>query len=556
LRRKDTGETWVGSYSFAPIRRGGAIVGAVVVGRDVTEQKRAEASLRESEARFRDVAESAGEYVFEMDARGVVSYMSDAVEKVLGWRAEEVIGRSSFDFMDPEEVPRSGAFLAEKVARKERFTRLEQVARHRSGRKVFLEISAVPVLAPDGSLLGYRGTALDATERREAEAARARLQEQLAQSQKLEVVGRLAGGVAHDFNNLLTVILTCGIGLQEDLREGRPGDPEQAADVVAAAQRAADLTRQLLAFARREVVTPEVVDLDDVLRQARKLLGRVIGEDVRVVEDFTDGLWKVRCDRGLLTQVVMNLAVNARDAMPRGGTLRIATANRRFVPGEPLPDPEVAPGDWVELTVRDDGQGMTREVLDHAFEPFYTTKPTGQGTGLGLATVYGIVKQAGGAVTVASEPGQGTEFRVYLPALPPGEAAAVPPPATLPGGAESILVVEDEPKVRDATVGVLRAAGYRVHAAGGAEEALVWLREEGEPVDLVVTDVVMPGAGGRELAGAVEALRPGTRVLYVSGFTRDATLRHGVSGEGPDFLAKPFTPQELRARVRAALDRR
>ncbi len=555
LRRKDTGESWVGSYSFAPIRRGGAIVGGVVVGRDVTEQKRAEASLRDSEARFRDVAASAGEYVFEMDARGVVSYASDAIEKVLGWTAGEVVGRSSFEFMDPEEIPRSGAFLADKVARKERFSRFEQVARHRSGRKVYLEVSAVPVLGAGGSLLGYRGAAMDVTDRREAETERARLQEQLAQSQRMEVVGRLAGGVAHDFNNLLTVMLTCGLELRDDLREGRPGDAGLADDVVAAAQRAADLTRQLLAFARRQVVTPEVVGLDDVLREARKLLGRLIGEDVRVMEDVPEGLWKVRADRGLLGQVVMNLAVNARDAMPRGGTLHLSTRNLRLAPGEPLPDPQMAAGDWVELLVRDDGQGMTPEVLAHAFEPFYTTKPTGHGTGLGLATVYGIVKQSGGAITVASEPGKGTEFRVFFPALKDPRPAAAPTPRVDRGGTESILVVEDEPMVRDVTARVLREAGYQVHVATGGEDAIAWLRAEGGPVDLVVTDVVMPGMGGRELAAAVEAIRPGIRVIYVSGFTADATLRHGVSADGPDFLAKPFTPEVLRARVRAALDR-
>jgi PAS domain S-box-containing protein len=555
LRRKDTGETWVGSYSFAPIRRGGAIVGGVVVGRDVTEQKRAEESLRESEARFRDVAASAGEYVFEMDTRGVVSYASDAIEKVLGFRPDEVVGRPSFDFMDPEEVPRSGALLAEKVARKERFSRLEQVARHRSGRRVYLEASAVPVLAADGSLLGYRGAAMDVTDRRDAEVERARLQEQLAQSQKMEVVGRLAGGVAHDFNSLLTVILAGGLELLEELRAGRPGEPEHAADIVAAAQRAADLTRQLLAFARRQVVTPEVVGLDGVLREARKLIGRVIGEDVRVVVDLPEGLWKVRGDRGLLDQVVMNLAVNARDAMPRGGTLHLAAANRHLAPGEPLPDPEMAPGDWVELLVRDDGQGMTPEVLAHIFEPFYTTKPTGQGTGLGLATVYGIVKQSGGAITVASEPGKGTEFRVFLPAVPLGGPTEAKPPAVDRGGSESILLVEDEPTVREVTARVLRDGGYRVHVAPGAAEAIAWLEAGGGPIDLLVTDVVMPGMGGSELAAAVEAVRPGTRVLFLSGFTADATLRHGVAADGPDFLAKPFTPEGLRARVRAVLDR-
>jgi two-component system, cell cycle sensor histidine kinase and response regulator CckA len=556
LRRSDG--TWrVLSVSAAPVgpTEHGRSRRAVAVLLDVTDRNHAEHELRASEARFRDVAALAGEYVFEMDARGVVTYISEAAETVLGWRPEEVVGRSSFDFMDPEEVPRSGAFLAERVARKEPFMRLSQVALHRSGRRVYLEISAVPIIAADGELAGYRGAAMDVTERREAEAARARLKEQLAQAQKMEVVGRLAGGVAHDFNNLLTVILTCGLQLQDDLREGRPGDAEAATDVVAAAQRAADLTRQLLAFARREVAVPEEVDLNEVVRVSRKLLGRVIGEDVRLAVELQEGLWQVRADRGLLGQVVMNLAVNARDAMPRGGTLHIATANRRLQPGGLLPDPEMSPGDWVEIAVRDDGVGMAPEVLAHLFEPFYTTKPVGAGTGLGLATVFGIVKQAGGAIAVSSEPGKGTEFRVFLPAFQPGAKGTASRRVDDRGGTESILVVEDEPKVREVTTLVLRAAGYRVHVASSGEEAMAWLLAGGGPVDLVVTDVVMPGMGGSELASQVEVLRPGTRVLYVSGFTQDATLRHGVTGDGLEFLAKPFTPEKLRARVRAVLDR-
>ena len=526
----------------------------MALARDVSVQRTAEEALRESEARFRDVVASADEYVFEMDAAGRVTYISEAAEAILGYRPEEIIGRSSLDLLDPEEKARSSAFLQATVAGRARISHFSQVARHRSGRRVWLDLSAVPVIGRDGSLVGYRGTAMDVTWRHEADEERARLQARLAQAHRMEVVGRLAGGVAHDFNNLLTVILACGFDLRDRLRAGEPGDAEAVEDILGAGQRAAELTRQLLAFARKQVLSPTRLDVNEILRQSRKLLSRVIGEDVRIVEDVQDGPWTVRADSGLLSQVVMNLAVNARDAMPRGGTLSMSTANVELRPGEAPPDPEMAPGRYVRLRVSDTGVGMAPEVLEHVFEPFFTTKAPGSGIGLGLATAYGNVKQSGGHVVVESRIGAGSTFDVYLPALAVGEVPEPPRAVSAAGGSERVLVVEDDAKVREIVERSLRAAGYRVVTASSGEEALRRVHADGHPIDLLVTDVVMPGMGGPEVARRVLERVPRARVLFVSGYTDDAIGRHGVLEDGVHFLPKPFTSDSLLAGVRAVLD--
>ncbi len=556
--RREDGSWRVVSASAAPTGRSdpAAPRRAVVVMLDVTEHDEAEDALRASEARFRDVVASTGEYVFEVDQGGVITFISEAVTAILGLHPGELTGTSVLALMAEGDLDQGSAFFAGALASGVPITHHQHVARHRSGKPVWLEVSAVPVLGRDGTVAGYRGTAMDVTYRHQAELEQARLQAQLAQAQKMEVVGRLAGGVAHDFNNLLTVILSCGLELRDHLREGTPADPELASDVLTAAQRAAELTGQLLAFARKQVVSPEVVDLNDVLRQARKLLGRVIGEDVHVSQQLAEGLWPVLCDRGLVSQVIMNLAVNARDAMPTGGTLSFSTGNLTLSPGDPLPDPEAAPGRFVALVVRDSGAGMAPEVLEHVFEPFFTTKDPGVGTGLGLATVFGIVKQSGGFVTVRSAPGEGTTFQVLLPATTPVEAAPPREPSPARGGTETVLVVEDEPKVREIIVRVLRSAGYRILEAASGAEAVDRERLEPAPIHLLLTDVVMPGLGGREAAERILANRPRTRVLYVSGYTRDAINRRGVLDAGVSFLAKPFKPDELLQRVRAVLDAR
>ncbi len=389
--------------------------------------------------------------------------------------------------------------------------------------------------------------------RQQAEEERRALDEQLRQAQRLESVGRLAGGIAHDFNNLLGVILGHG---QLLLRHASETQRPRLEQVIEAAERAASLTRQLLAFSRRQIVEPRVLDLNALLRDLQKMLGRVIGEDVELVIVPGGDLGNVRADPGQLEQVVVNLSVNARDAMPDGGQLRIETANAELPAAGAAGDPGLPAGRYVTLAVSDTGAGIAPEVLPRIFEPFFTTKGQGKGTGLGLATVYGIVKQAGGAIAVrsrtgqAGEAGQGSTFTVYLPRVDepvsPAEVREEREPAA---GSETILLVEDEPALRAITRQVLAEHGFRVLEAGSADEALELAARQHDPIHLLLTDVVLPGTNGRQLADALLSLRPGLKVLYVTGYTDEAIAHRGVLQPGTGFLAKPYSVQALLRRV-------
>ncbi|HVO21985.1 MAG TPA: ATP-binding protein [Anaeromyxobacter sp.] len=387
---------------------------------------------------------------------------------------------------------------------------------------------------------------------RERRAARrlVEVEARLQQAQRLESVGRLAGGVAHDFNNLLTVVLGSTEVLRESLDAGRAAPREEVEEIRAAAMRASELTRQLLAFARKQVIEPVPLDLNEVVRGAERMLRRVLVEDVALRVDLQPELWRTLCDPGQMQQVLLNLAVNARDAMPRGGTLTLRTRN----------EPDGAPGragegEWVSLAVSDDGAGMSSEVKEHLFEPFFTTKPPGAGTGLGLASVYGIVRQSGGEVHVESEPGRGSTITVCFPRHHgPGAPAPATATPSAAGGSETILVVEDDRQVREVTVRTLRGAGYRVLVAGGSEEALALAARDGDRPHLVVTDVVMPGQDGHALASVLRLRHEGLSVLFVSGYTQDVLHHRGVLDSGVQFLPKPFTPAALLARIRTILD--
>jgi len=388
-------------------------------------------------------------------------------------------------------------------------------------------------------------------------AVRERIEAQLLQSQKMEGIGRLAGGIAHDFNNLLTAIL----GYTALIRMGlRPGDAvaEDVAEVEKAARRAADLTRQLLAFARKQVVTPRVVALNELVGNLHRLLDRLIGPHVMLETELAPDLWAVRADAGQLEQVVTNLVVNARDALPRGGTIRLATRNVTLTPDAAAAYADLPAGDYVRLDVADTGEGMNEATLARVFEPFFTTKEKGKGTGLGLATAYGIVRQAGGSVSADSRPGEGSTFTVLLPRVDelPGRVEATPASVAAAGGEgdETLLVVDDEALVRDIAVRALRARGYRVLLAAEALEAQR-VAGEAETLDLLVADVQMPGLDGRELAAVLRTTRPELRVLFISG-RADAAAQGGEAQlPGTDFLPKPFTPSQLAVAVRALLDR-
>jgi signal transduction histidine kinase/ActR/RegA family two-component response regulator len=430
---------------------------------------------------------------------------------------------------------------------------LELRIRHAQGGWRTLE-SICTSLLHDPAVAGIVVNSRDVTERRTAEEALRASQQQLLQAQKMDAVGRLAGGVAHDFNNLLTAIRGNAELLLFDIPQGDPRR-DDVEEIRKAADRAAALTRQLLAFSRRQVLQPRVLDLNGVVQDMERMLRRLIGEDVELVTRLAPGLAQVRADPGQVEQVVMNLAVNARDAMPAGGQLIVETSDVEPDDEFRRTFPYVVPGRYVMLCVSDTGQGMDPDTRERAFEPFFTTKPAGRGTGLGLSTVYGIVKQSGGYVWIESELGQGTRIRIYLPPVAaPAPAAGPGAAASLPGRGEgTVLLAEDEVTVRRLAVRVLRRGGFHVLEACDGEEALAVAREYTGPLHLLVTDMVMPRLGGRGLAARLREARPGVPVVYVSGYAEEAVQRDGVLDPGARFLPKPFTAEQLLETVHAAL---
>jgi signal transduction histidine kinase/ActR/RegA family two-component response regulator len=398
------------------------------------------------------------------------------------------------------------------------------------------------------------GTTQDITEAERAEAALRRSEEQLRQSQKMEAVGRLAGGVAHDFNNLLTVI-TCYSSMS--LRQMEKTHPlrKNTEEVQAAAERATSLTGQLLAFSRKQVLQPRIIDLSETVSGMEKMLRRLIGEDIELCTLFDPEIGHVKADPGQFEQVILNLGVNARDAMPRGGKLTIQIANVTLDQKTRFRNRDLDVGEYVMVAITDTGVGMTEEVKSHLFEPFFTTKGVGRGTGLGLATCYGIVCQSDGDIRVYSELNCGTTFKIYLPRVdaPTTPNGGPTDPDTLPEGSESILIVEDEAAVRRLAASVLRGAGYQVQEARDAIEGFS-LIESKQPFDLVITDVIMPKMSGKELYDKIKVVAPRIKVLFMSGYTDDALAHHGVLGPELSFLEKPFSPSRLAHKVREVID--
>jgi two-component system cell cycle sensor histidine kinase/response regulator CckA len=385
--------------------------------------------------------------------------------------------------------------------------------------------------------------------------ARRSLEEQLQQASKIEAIGRLAGGVAHDFNNLLTII-TGYSQLMLDRLEADDPNRTHVNQIKEAGERAATLTRQLLAFSRKQVLAPQKLDLNGVVTDIDKMIRRLIGEDIELVTVRSPELWLAKADPGQIEQVIMNLVVNARDAMPQGGRLVIETANLDIDAAYPSRHSVIVPGHYVMLAVSDTGNGMTAEVKARVFEPFFTTKEKGKGTGLGLATVYGIVKQSGGYIWVYSEPGKGTTFKIYLPRVE-GESvedAVAEERKHAPGGSETVMVVEDNESVRSFVRSVLESQGYVLLEAGGSEEALTLIEERSGPIHLLLTDVVMPRMSGPELAARLGPLHPETKVLYMSGYTDNAIVHQGALDAGTHFLQKPFVPDTLTRKIREVLD--
>jgi len=513
---------------------------------EIAERKVAEEQLRMSEEQFRLIAENIADLIAVLDLEGKRLYNSPSYKEILGDPAA-LLGSVSFNEIHPDDRERIRKIFQETV-RTGHGQRTEYRFLLRDGSVRYIESQGSVIPDEKGKPVKVVVVSRDVTERNH-------LDERLRQAEKMEAVGQLAGGVAHDFNNLLTIINGYGDILLEQLS---PEDKQRGhvMEILSAGNRAANLTRQLLAFSRRQALLPVVLDLNAVVQNLDKMLRRLIGEDIGLVTLASEGLWNVKADPGQMEQVIMNLAVNARDAMPQGGKLTIETANVYLDQNYAEAHPNVNPGSHVMLAVSDTGVGMDSQTQARIFEPFFTTKGPAQGTGLGLSTVFGIVKQSGGHIWVYSELGVGTTFKVYLPRVeePLLHAEPVIAQTDLRQGSETVLVVEDEEAVRMLVCRVLESNGYRVLEARHGAEALVICDEHKEPIHMLMTDVIMPEMNGRELAERVSAQRPEMKILYISGYTDNAILRHGVLEPGTNFLQKPFTPNTLVRKVRAVLD--
>ena len=516
--------------------------------RDITKRKRVEEALRESEEHFRSFVENAPLGVYRTTPDGRVLMANPALLRMLGYDSwQELASRNLEGEAFEAGYPRSA--FREQIEREGEVRGLEAAWKRRDGSVVFVRGSARAFRANDGSVLYYDGTFEDVTEHRQ-------LEEQLRQAQKMEAVGRLAGGVAHDFNNLLTIVIGYSDLLLKKLT-ACDGMRLPVGEIKKAGERAALLTRQLLAFSRKQVLQPQILDLNSLLTNLDEMLQRVIGEDIELVTHLPSGPCRVKADPGQIEQVIMNLAVNARDAMPQGGQLTLEAANVELDSSYASSHESVLPGHYVMIAMSDTGIGMDAETQAHIFEPFFTTKEQGKGTGLGLATVHGIVKQSGGSIRVYSEPGKGTTFKVYLPRI--DQAVEVIAPTNVPvdelsRGSETILLAEDEEAVRSFARGLLESRGYEVLEAKGAHEALEVGGRYKKRIHLLLTDVVMPHMSGAELVKHLAPLHPETKVLYMSGYADHAVVHHGLLDPGTVFLQKPFTPHTLARKLREVLD--
>jgi len=519
----------------------------VVVSRDITLRKAAVEALRRSEASFRSVVEDAPYGIYRAGLSGELLQINPALQNMLGYASQDELLRCNLStdiFRDPAEYER----LKDLLNRAEDFKNVEVGWKRNDGAHITVQCSGRPVKDENGAIAYFELFAEDVTQRRI-------LERQLRMASKMEAIGRLSGGIAHDFNNLLGVIIGYSQVLKGSLGQSNPLY-EHAEEVEKAGRRAASLTRQLLAFSRQQVLEPTILNLNTLVADTEKMLHRLIGEDIVLSASFDEGLGRVKADPGQVEQIIMNLVVNARDAMPQGGKLTIATSNAEMDAIFVRDHPGSKIGSYVMLTVADTGCGMDAETQAHIFEPFFTTKERGKGTGLGLSTVYGVVKQSGGYVWVDSEPGKGASFKIYLPrfeeAVNAPEASAASPEATR--GTETVLLVEDSEPLRKLAHRFLENNGYRVVAAANGEEALQTAVQEREPIQLLLTDVVMPGMNGRVLASHLVLRQPGMKVLYMSGYTDSFISGHGVLEPGTYLLHKPFTEETLMRKVREVLD--
>lgn len=527
---------------------------------ELAERKRIETVLRESEDRYHHISANAPGmvYQFVLHPDGAVSFtfISDGCRDIYDMEPEAIMRNplSIIDSIHPEDRPGFDLSVTESAQSLKAWKWRGRTVLP-SGKMKWIQGASRPERQTDGSVV-WDGLLMDVSESMEAKEALRETEEELRQAQKMEAVGRLAGGIAHDFNNLLAIVL-----LHSDLLLKRlaPDDParRRAEEIKSASNRAASLTRQLLAFSRRQVLQPKVINLNEAVLNMGNMLRRLIGEDINLLTVLEPTLGRVKADPGQVEQVIMNLAVNARDAMPRGGKLIIETGNVFVNDGYASRHASISPGHYARMTISDTGHGIDKETQARIFEPFFTTKDLGKGTGLGLSTVYGIVKQSGGNIRVYSEEGIGTTFKVYLPVsdeIVVQEKANGKEPELR--GTETVLLAEDEEMVRRVAREVLEMQGYNVLEASDVEEALAISATHEGAIHILLTDVVMPGMSGRELSGRILQTRPQMKILYMSGYTDDAIVHHGVLDEGTSFIEKPFTSDSLSLKIRKVLDDR
>jgi len=547
IRHKDGSWRVFESTASVILDRKGQPEKLVVVNRDISDRKSALEALERSEASFRGVVEGAPYAICRVSREGCFLRVNPALEKMLGHNGQDELLRSNIGL---DVFRKLGEFeqLVDVLQSEGEFKDVQAEWKRKDGAVITVLCSGRTVDRSGNGSPYIELFAEDVTESRV-------LERQLRMTTKMEAIGRLSGGIAHDFNNLLGVIIGYSEILKRKISVENPLY-ECADEIEKAGQRAVSLTRQLLAFSRQQILTPAVLDLNALVAGMEKMLPRLIGEDIIVVTRLSDNIGRVKADHGQVEQVVMNLAVNARDAMPQGGELRIETSNSEFDEAYVRHHPGAKLGRYVRLAVADSGTGMSAETLGHIFEPFFTTKEVGKGTGLGLATVYGIVKQSGGYLWVDSKPGEGSVFQMFLPRVEESVTKIVSNavPLTTVRGVETILLVEDADALRKLARSFLVDRGFEVLAAENGEEALRLAAAHKEPIHLLLTDVIMPGMNGRVLAEHLLAKRPGMRVLYISGYTDSFIAGHGVLEQGTHLLHKPFTEHALIAKVREVLD--
>ncbi len=551
--RPDGSQAWLITSKVPMFDQDGQVIGVLGTYSDITERKLAEDALRKSEERFSNFFRSTpvGTSITRLSDDVIVD-ANDAFLGLLGYTREEIIGHKPWE-LGTWANPGDRAKVLKILQEQGRIRNFETQLVRKSGEIRDALISAEVIdIAGEKYMLSL---AHDITERKRVEEERKKLEEQLFQAQKMESVGRLAGGVAHDFNNMLSVIIgRAEMALQEDVSNDKL--QHNIREILKAGLRSADLTRQLLAFARKQTAIPKIMDLNETISGILKMLRRLIGEDIDLLWAPGLDLWKVKIDPSQVDQILANLTVNARDAISGVGAVTIRAENVVIDGSNSAETPEFIPGDYVLLTVSDTGAGMSKEVCENIFEPFFTTKEVGKGTGLGLSTVYGIVKQNDGFIHVASEPGKGTTFKIYLPRIE-AETALVPSEeeaGECPTGTETILLVEDDEAILDLGKMILDNLGYTVLAARTPVDAINLVEEHPEDIHLLITDVVMPEMHGRELAEKLSAIRPDLKCLYMSGYTSDVIAHRGILDEGLNFIQKPFGRDDLAARVRQVLD--